>query len=107
MRPRLDRNRWADSTTGGMGRYIWIYINLYLPFRLDMVRCPRYHHAMEIARVEYDALLAQYAAAQALIDEALVACEQGMVRTAAQKGLHVVQNIAKIDAELVRLKIAV
>jgi hypothetical protein len=72
-----------------------------------MVRRPRYHHAVEITQAEKDALLARYAAAQALIEEALVGCETGMTRVAVQKGWHAIQDIVKIDRELARLKVPV
>lgn len=71
------------------------------------MRHPRYHHAVEITQAEKDALLARYAAAQALVEEALVGCETGMVRVAVQKSWHAIQDLVKIDRELARLKIPV
>ncbi len=58
-------------------------------------------------REALQALLAMYAAALGLIDEALVACEARMVRTAVQKSLHVIQDVTKIDRELMRLRVPV
>lgn len=70
-----------------------------------MLRHPRYHHAMEITQAEKDALLARYSTAMALVDEAIVACEAKMTRTAIQKSLHAMQDVRKIYDELDRLKI--
>jgi hypothetical protein len=71
-----------------------------------MLRRPRYHHPVEISQADKDALLARYAATHALIEEALVACETGMVRVAVQKTLHAIQDVRKLDAERERLEIA-
>lgn len=57
-------------------------------------------------QAEYQALLAKYDAATGLIDEALIACEAKMTRTAIQKSLHAIQDLRKIDQELARLKLA-
>ena len=79
-------------------------ISLYL---LDLVQHLRYHRAVKIVQADIDALLARYAAAQMLLDEALVACETGMTRTAVQKSWHAIQDVVKIDRELARLKLAI
>ena len=68
--------------------------------------CPGlYHHTMEITQAEQEALLARYSAAMALVEEALVACEEKMTRTAIQKSLHAMQDVRKIYDELDRLRI--
>jgi hypothetical protein len=71
-----------------------------------MLHHPRYHHPVEISQADKDALLAQYAAAMALTEEAMVACETGMLRTAIQKSWHAVQDVRKIHVELDRLLLA-
>jgi hypothetical protein len=65
----------------------------------------RSRYATEISEADRDALLAMYAAAVGLIEEALVACEARVPRTAVQKSFHALQDVRKIHAEFDRLKI--